>query len=67
MSGWIRFQRYWELGASLTLFDKINFYVGRAEAWGIGIKIGFYDRSITFEILNLYFGMEIYHKAEKDG
>jgi hypothetical protein len=65
MSKWIRLNHYWDLGGSLTFFNKINFYAGRAESWGIGIKIGFYDRSITFEILNLYIGVEIFHSYKK--
>ena len=49
------------LSASATLFDKIVFYAGRSDSWGIGIDVSFYDRSITFKIFNLYTGMEMLH------
>jgi hypothetical protein len=65
MNKWIRFSHYSGLGGNLTLFNKINFYGGSAEMWGIGIKIGPYDRSLTFEILNLYIGVEIFHSHKK--
>jgi hypothetical protein len=59
---WIKFDSWPGLSASMTLFNKISLYVGQAESWGIGVKISFYDRAITFEILNLYAGVEIWHK-----
>jgi hypothetical protein len=45
----------------MTIFDKINFYIGKTDHWGVGIELNFYDRSLTFEILNVYFGVEILH------
>jgi hypothetical protein len=65
MSKWINFQSYWGLGGNMILFDKVNFYAGKSENWGIGIKVGFYDRSLTFEILNLYMGVEIFHSYKE--
>jgi len=63
MSKWIRFEKSsWGLSASIILFNKVCLYAGQTESWGIGIKINFYDRSITLEILNLYVGIEIFHK-----
>ena len=47
----------------MILFDTVAFYVGRTDHWGIGANVNLYDRSITFEILNLYFGAELFHKS----
>ena len=57
---WIKFERgVFGLSASAILFDKIVFYAGRSDSWGISAEVCFYDRSITFKILNLYTGVEI--------
>jgi len=62
VSKWIKFSKSsWGLSASLLVFDKINFYAGKSDHWGIGFDINFYDRALTFEILNLYIGVEILH------
>ena len=63
MSKWIKLERgVFGLSASATIFDKIVFYVGRSDSWGIGLKYSHYDRSLTFEIFNLYTGIEIYRR-----
>jgi hypothetical protein len=62
VSKWIKLERgVYGLSVSATLFDKIVFYAGRSDSWGIAIEFSFYDRSITFKILNLYMGAEFYH------
>jgi hypothetical protein len=62
MSKWIRAGKAkWGFAAYLTLFNKINFYCGLSDSWGIAIEYSFYDRSLTFKILNLYAGFEVYH------
>ena len=67
MGKWIRIEKsLWGLSNSIVMFNKICFYIGRSEHWGIGIKINFYDRSLTFEIFNLYAGVEIWHKEYQD-
>lgn len=59
---WIRFERsQWGLSASIVLFNAVSFYAGKTDHWGIGADINFYDRSLTFEIFNLYAGIEIWH------
>jgi hypothetical protein len=68
VSKWIKLERgVFGLSASAILFDKIVFYAGRSDSWGISAEICFYDRSITFKILNLYVGIEIYHSPYIDG
>ena len=63
MSKWIKFSKHsWGLSRSIVIFDKINFYAGVTDHWGIGFDINFYDRALTFEILCWYFGVEIFHK-----
>lgn len=62
MSKWIKFSKHsWGLDASILIFNKINFYAGWTDHWGIGVNINFYDRSLTFEVLNAYFGVEVLH------
>jgi hypothetical protein len=63
VSKWIKFEKHpWGLASSLVFFNKINFYAGQSDHWGIGANINFYDRSLTLEILNLYLGLEIWHE-----
>lgn len=63
MTKWVQFSRSkWGLASSLVFFNKINFYAGQSDHWGIGANISFYDRSLTLEILNLYLGVEIWHE-----
>lgn len=50
------------LSSSVAFFDKINLYAGWADHWGLGFDINFYDRALTFNVLNVYFGVEIWHK-----
>jgi len=65
MPKWIKFSKsYWGLSVSLVLFDKVCFYAGKTDHWGIAAEINFYDRSISFEILNLYAGVEVWRKIE---
>jgi hypothetical protein len=60
MSKWIKLERgVFGLSASATMFDKIVFYAGRSDSWGISIEVSFYERSLTFKILNLYVGLEV--------
>ena len=62
---WIKFSKsYWGLSASLVLFDKVCFYAGKTDHWGIAAEINFYDRSISFEIFNLYAGFEVWRKKD---
>lgn len=60
---WIQFTKSWTgLSASMTLFEKVNFYVGVTDHWGFGFQISFYDRSFTLDFLRWYLGFEIWHK-----
>jgi hypothetical protein len=66
MAKWARVEKSsWGLSASLVLFDTICFYAGKTDHWGIGFDINLYDRSLTFEIFNLYTGIEIWHSNNK--
>lgn len=63
----IRFEKsHWGLSASIVMFSRFSFYCGTTDHWGIGFDINFYDRSITFEILNLYAGVEFWRKQPKN-
>lgn len=67
MNKWIKFEKSsWGLSAAIVILDTVALYAGRTDHWGIGADINFYDRSLTFEILNLYAGIEIYHKPNID-
>lgn len=67
MVKWVRVQKS-SLGmsAAIEVFDKIAFYAGKTDHWGLGFDINFYDRSFTIEVLNWYFGFEIYYKFTND-
>lgn len=62
MGKWIKFSKHvWGLAGSILIFNKINFYCGLTDHWGIGANVNFYDRSLTFELFNVYLGVEILH------
>jgi hypothetical protein len=64
MTKWIRFDKSsWGLSGSIVILNKVCLYAGRTDHWGISAAINFYDRSISFEILNLYMGVEIWHRG----
>lgn len=69
MSKVLRYEKSsWNFGGALVFFDKASLYLGRTDHWGIGANINFYDRSFTFEILNLYMGIEFwYSDGEQNG
>jgi hypothetical protein len=63
---WMRAERgVLGLSYSLTFFDKVSFYIGRSDYWGVAVDVSFYDRSLTFRLLNIYFGVEVWHSEEK--
>jgi hypothetical protein len=66
VSKWIKFDKYWYgFGGHVVFFNRVSFYAGASDHWGIGVEINFYDRSITFDILNLYFGVEVWHTSDE--
>ena len=63
MSKWIRFkpwEKTWR-SARMTLFNKINFYVGESSYWGIGFELSFNERSFTINLLKWYIGVEVWY------
>ena len=65
MSKWIKVQKEkWNFSAAILLFNKIRLYAGVSDHWGIGIAYCHYDRSLTFEILCFYSGIEILHSEK---
>lgn len=52
----------WSLSATVIVLDRVSFFGGQADHWGLGFDINFYDRALTFNVLNIYFGVEIWHK-----
>jgi hypothetical protein len=65
MGKWIKFSKHsWGLAGSILIFNKINFYAGVTDHWGVGANVNFYDRSLTFEILCWYLGVEIFHSEK---
>ena len=63
MASWIRFDKSpFGMYGAIIFFNKVELYAGKTDHWGISFDVNFYDRSITFEILNLYAGMAVYHK-----
>lgn len=62
MSKWIKFDKSsWGFSRSIVIFDKVNFYAGVSDHWGLGFNISFYDRSFTIDILQWYIGVEVWH------
>jgi hypothetical protein len=67
VSKWIKYhESSIGISAAIEIFNRVVIYWGSSDHWGIGANINLYERSITFEILNLYAGIEIYHKDMDD-
>jgi hypothetical protein len=67
VSKWIRAGKSeWGLGAYLTLFNKVHFYCGTADNLGVAINISLYDRSLTFQLLHIYAGFEVFHGEDPE-
>jgi hypothetical protein len=63
MAKWVRIDKSsWGFSRSIVILNKVCIYAGKTDDWGISAAISFYDRSLTFKILNLYTGIEIWHK-----
>lgn len=57
----IKFEKSWIGTRSLTINDKIRFFAGTSDHWGIGINYCHYDRSLTVDILHWYIGLEVWN------
>lgn len=64
MSRLIKFEKQWYGSYHLTIANKINFYLGFKSLKNpeIGIDLDIYERAITFSLIFIYFGVEIFHK-----
>ena len=64
MAKWIKLEKQWFGSYHLTIANKINFYLGRKSLGNpeIGIDLSFYDRALTFNLIFIYVGVEIFHK-----
>lgn len=62
MAKWIKIEKPWhKLSVHAILFNKIDFFAGRSDSWGISIEYNPYERGIIFKILNFYAGFEVWH------
>jgi hypothetical protein len=64
MTKWIKFESWSGISTSMIVANKFCFYVGKTDRWGIAVAISTYDRSITFEILNIFFGVEVWRTLD---
>ncbi len=63
MAKWIKFEKPWHgLSVHMTVADKVDFFAGKSDSWGIEASYSPYDRSIILKIFNLYAGFEVWHK-----
>lgn len=54
----------WGLSSSIVIFNKVRFYVGVSDSWGIALKYCHYDMSLTIDLLKWYAGVEVFHEDE---
>lgn len=67
MSKWIKYhESSMGTSAAIVIFNRVIIYWGRSDHWGIGFNYNHYERSITFEILNLYAGIEFVRSIKND-
>lgn len=53
------------IAAYASVLDRVHFYVGRADVWALGFEFDFHAKSLTFNVLNVYFGAEIFREEQK--
>lgn len=59
----IKLEKAWHgLSASMLINERVCFFAGKSDSWGISAKISFYENSLTLQIFNLYAGVEIWRK-----
>lgn len=57
----IKFEKTWLGTRTMIINDKIEFFIMRGQAWGLGIEYDKYDRCLTVHFLNIYMGVTVYH------
>lgn len=55
----------WLKSYSFCLFNKLNFYAGVSDGWGIGIEWVTYDRALTINFIKFYVGVELWYGPDK--
>jgi len=66
MAKLVEFHIPWhKLSAHAIIANKIDFFIGKGESWGIGIGYSHYERSLTIHILNIYAGFEVWRKTDE--
>lgn len=63
MSKFVRYEKGLLSGHAIVM-GKLDFYAGVSDSWGLGVSICFYDRSLTFNILKWYIGVEVFYNDE---
>lgn len=64
MAKWVKVDRPWHgLSIHALVFNKIDFYAGKADSWGISIEYSHYERGICLKIFNLYAGFDVWRKV----
>jgi len=55
---------YLNMGRKSESKTKIKFFIGKSDRWGIGIAFCKYDNSITINLLDRYFGFEVWRDVK---
>lgn len=58
----IKFEKRWTGTLTMTIADKVELFIMRGQAWGIGIEVDPLDRSATIHILNIFAGVAVFHE-----
>lgn len=55
------FEKSWIGTLSLTVGNKVHFYLGKTDHWGLGFDYNHYERAFTLDIIHWYVGFEVWH------
>jgi hypothetical protein len=63
----IEVSRPWHgLSISVIVANKVDFFAGRADSWGISAEYSPYERGVTLKILNLYMGFSVWYTNKEE-
>jgi predicted AAA+ superfamily ATPase len=57
----IKFEKSWIGTRSVTINDKVRFFIGTSDRWGLDISYSHYDRCLSLMVIHWYMGVEVWH------
>ena len=59
----IKFEKSWIGSRSMTINNKVRFFFGKSDRWGLEASYTHYDRAFNLLIIHWYLGFEVWYSA----